>query len=117
METTLSNTMRGLIEAAEQIEADAPSASDLQAIIQRGDFRPEEDEAIGYWFARFLSVRESLWDVIEDVYDFLDKPVADIESDSDWKYFLVGYAAVCLLIRIDRLLLFDGFLRMYGSIL
>ncbi len=106
METTLSNTMRGLIEAAEQIEADAPSASDLQAIIQRGDFRPEEDEAIGYWFARFLSVRESLWDVIEDVYDFLDKPVADIESDSDWKYFLVGYAAVCLLIRIDRLLLF-----------
>ena len=106
METTLSNTMRALIEATEQVETDAPSAGDLQVIIQRGDFRPEEDEAIGYWFARFLSIRESLWDVIEDVYDILDKPVADIESDGDWKYFLVGYSAVCLLIRIDRLLLF-----------
>jgi len=106
METTLSDSMRALIEAAQQIEADAPSTSELQAVIERGDFRPEEDEAIGYWFARFLSIRESLWDVIEDVYDFLDKPVADIDSDSDWRYFLVGYSAVCLLIRIDRLLLF-----------
>jgi hypothetical protein len=106
METTLSNTMRALIEAAEQIEADAPSAGDLQAIVRRGDFRPEEDEAIGYWFARFLSIRESLWDVIEDVYNVLDKPVTDIESNSDWRYFLVGYSAVCVLIRIDRLLLF-----------
>ena len=61
METTLSNTMRALIEAAEQIEADAPPASDLQAIIQRGDFRPEEDEAIGYWFARERLLANSLF--------------------------------------------------------
>jgi uncharacterized protein YycO len=106
MPDTLSNTMKGLILAAEELERDAMSPSALQAIIRRGDFRPEEDEEIGYWFARFISVRESLWDVIEDVLQVLDKSVSDIKGKTDWKYFLVGYAAVCLLIRIDRLMLF-----------
>jgi hypothetical protein len=106
MPDTLSNTMKGLIIAAEELERDAMDASALQAIVRRGEFRPEEDEAIGYWFARFLSVRESLWDVIEDVLEVLDKSISDIKGKTDWKYFLVGYAAVCLLIRIDRLMLF-----------
>ena len=53
--------MRGLVTAADELKRDAPSDEALQAIIGRGEFRPSEDEAIGYWFARFLSVRESLW--------------------------------------------------------
>lgn len=106
MPVTLSDTMRGLIAAADDLEKDAMSAAELEKIIRRGEFRPDEDEAIGYWFARFLSVRESLWDVIEDVLEVLDKSIADIQGKRDWKYFLVGYAAVCVLIRIDRLMLF-----------
>ena len=106
MPVTLSDTIRGLIVAADDLEQDAMSVAALDEIIRRGEFRPDEDEAIGYWFARFLSVRESLWDVIEDVLEVLDKSISDIRGKRDWKYFLVGYAAVCVLIRIDRLLLF-----------
>ena len=62
---TLSDTIRGLLEATSDLRKDAPRESELEAIVARGEFRPAEDEAIGYWFARFLSVRESLWAVIQ----------------------------------------------------
>ncbi|NOR35758.1 MAG: hypothetical protein GQ577_03340, partial [Woeseiaceae bacterium] len=100
---TLSDTMRGLIEAASQMQSDAPTETQLSAIVERGDFRPAEDEAIGFWFARFLSIRESLWVVIEDVQAQLDEP--DNQLD-ELRYFLLGYSAACVLVRIDRLLLF-----------
>jgi hypothetical protein len=104
---TLCDTLGGLIEAASQLQRDAPTASQLNAIVTRGTFRPDEDEAIGYWFARFLSVRESLWAVIEEVITTLDGPADSIESERDLRFFLLGYAAVCILIRIDRMMLFD----------
>lgn len=103
---TLGETIKDLIAAASQLEADAPSESELQKIVTRGAFRPAEDEAIGFWFARFLSARESLWAVIEEVLAILDKPVEAIEREDELRHFLLGYAAVCLLIRIDRLMLF-----------
>jgi len=53
----LSDTLRGLTEAAIAIERDAPSAIQLESIVAHGGFRPSEDEAIGFWFARVLSVR------------------------------------------------------------
>ena len=106
MPENFSASIRGLQAAADDLERDAPSAEMLQKIVDRGDLRPAEDEALGYWFARFLSVRDSLWSVIEDVLDVLDKPIEKIRGDADWKYFLVGYAALCLLIRIDRIMLF-----------
>jgi hypothetical protein len=99
--------MKGLIEAASQLQKDAPPKSQLDKIVARGEFRPTEDEAIGFWFARFLSVRESLWTVIEDVQIILDGPPNSVEKQRELHYFLLGYAAVCLLIRIDRLMLFE----------
>jgi len=100
---TLSDTMRALIEAASQMQNDAPTKSQLEAIVERGEFRPAEDEAIGFWFARFLSIRESLWVIIEDVQAQLDKPENQLD---ELRFFLLGYSAACLLVRIDRLLLF-----------
>ena len=104
---TLSDTIRGLTEAASQLHEAAPTESQLAAIIERGTFRPDEDEAIGFWFARFLSVRDSLWTVIGDVLSILEDPAVSSRKETELPYFLVGYAAVCLLIRIDRLLLFQ----------
>lgn len=104
---TLSNEVKGLIEAASRLQDDAPSESQLQAIIERGEFRPSEDEAIGFWFARFLSVRENLWNIIHDVQTILSGPASPEERQHELHYFLIGYAAVCLLIRIDRVMLFD----------
>ncbi len=100
----LSDTMRGLIEAASQMQDDAPAEAQVSAIVERGEFRPAEDEAIGFWFARFLSIRESLWVIIEDVQAELDNPS---KEQDELRYFLLGYSAACALVRIDRLLLFQ----------
>lgn len=103
---TLSDSIRSLDEAAAALEADAPSEELLQAVVARGAFRPDENESVGFWFARNLSVREELWDVINEVLAEIGPSPKTIQNDDDLKLFLVGYAAVCLLVRIDRLLLF-----------
>ena len=102
---TLADTVKGLIEAASLLKDDAPTESELQRIISRGKFRPMEDEAIAYWFARYLTVRESLWPVIDDVVEILEGTRSS--NDEELRYFLVGYAAVCVLVDIDRKMLFD----------
>ncbi len=107
MLATLTDDLRGLQNAVAQLEQDAPPRAFLDAIIERGEFRPAEDEAIGFWFARFLTARDNLWSIINDVRDVLDDPTRPSESLQKLKYFLVGYAAVCLLVRIDRVLLFE----------
>ena len=103
----LADSIRGLQEAVDSLRADAPTSAQLDAIIDRGDFRPSEDEAIGFWFARFLTVREELWAVIDEVLAVLDKPLDAVREQEDLRYFLVGYAATCLLIRLDRVMLFE----------
>jgi hypothetical protein len=102
---TLADTVQGLIEAASLLKADAPTAQQLHQIIGRGEFRPAEDEAIGYWFARFLTIRESLWSVIDDVRIRLSGTKSS--TDQEHRYFIVGYAAVCVLVGLDRFMLFD----------
>ena len=104
---TLTETIRDLTEAASQLQEDAPSRKELAAIVARGEFRPAEDEAIGFWFARYLTVRDSLWTVIDNVQSILGDSVDALEDQDDLRYFLVGYAAACLLIRIDQFLLFN----------
>lgn len=102
---TLANTLQGLIEAASLLMDDAPTREELQAIIERGEFRPAENEAIAYWFARYLTIRENLWSLIHEVLDVLEgEPSSDA---NEIRYFLVGYAAVCVLVGSDRFMLFD----------
>jgi hypothetical protein len=102
---TLAATVQGLIEAATLLRDDAPTPAELEAIIEHGEFRPAEDEAIGYWFARFLTIRENLWTVINDVRIRLAGTKSS--TDQEHRYFIVGYAAVCVLVGIDRFMLFD----------
>jgi hypothetical protein len=102
---SLSETIGGLIDAASRVQADTPTRTQLDTIVAHGEFRPSEDEAIGFWFARFLTLRESLRTVVDDVRTILDKPTVAIKHDHELHFFLIGYAAVCSLIRIDRILL------------
>ncbi len=106
MVRTHASTIRGLCDAATSIEADAPSLEWLQAVIDRGVFRPAEDEAIGFWFARLLTLRENLKALIDELAAEVGKPVTDLEH-TELRYFIIGYAAACTLVRIDRLLLFQ----------
>lgn len=102
---TLAASVHGLIDAADLLRDDAPTKSELQAIIARGEFRPTENEAIAYWFARFLTIRESAWAVIDEVREILKDTSRD--DDEILRFFLAGYAAVCVLVGMDRKLLFD----------
>ena len=104
---TLSEDVKGLLNAAAQLLDDAPPPALLDEIVAHGEFRPSEDEAIGFWFARFLTARDNLWSTINEVRDVLDDPTRPSDSEQKLKYFLVGYAAMCLLVRIDRIMLFD----------
>lgn len=103
---TLIPTIESLTQAADDIDRDAPDDKFLSIAVDRGYLRPSEDELLGYWFARFLSVRDALWDTINEVLKRSNKNIGQIETDEDWRLFLVGYAAACTLIRLDRLLLF-----------
>jgi hypothetical protein len=107
MLTTLADSITGLSAATTQLLDDAPPQSHLADIIARGEFRPSEDEAIGFWFARFLTARDNLWTVIDEVRMEIDKPAFSVNDEEKLRFFVVGYAAVCLLIRIDRVLLFQ----------
>lgn len=107
MAGSLSDTIRGLIEAADALEKDRPPESLLAKIVERGAFRPAEDEAMSFWFARFLSIRESLWAVIDEALEVFEQSQLANRYEKDLHLFVIGYAAVCLLIRIDRVLLFD----------
>ena len=106
MAELLADSMRGLLQAVAQLEKDAPTASWLDEIVEHGEFRPGEDEAIGFWFARALTTRENLREIIEDLLGKFDKPTREIEHP-ELRYFLIGYAAACTLVRLDKLMLFD----------
>ena len=102
---TLADTVTGLITAAAQLHDDAPGTAELQVIVERGEFRPSEDEAIAYWFARYLTLRDGLRTVVDDVLTVLGGMRSS--GREDLPFFLVGYAAVCTLVGIDRTMLFD----------
>ena len=101
-----ATTLKGLLVARESLESDAPSADWLGGIIERGVFRPSEDEALGFWFARLLTLRENLKDLIEALKAEAGKSVFELEH-SELRLFVIAYVAACTLVRIDRLLLFE----------
>ncbi|MBX2825230.1 MAG: hypothetical protein KTR33_10915 [Gammaproteobacteria bacterium] len=103
----LSAALQGLWIASDAIVEDAPDRHFLESVVAEGVFRPNSHERIGYWFARYLTIRQSLWDLIREVLQ-QQPELPQVRSDpAEWRHFLTGYAAACLLIRIDRVLLFE----------
>ncbi len=105
--TRLLSTLRALHQASDQLEVDAPSQNTLNGIIESGLARPAEDELLAYWFARYLSVRQSLWNLINDCIESHGKQAHELSDEQVWSHFVVGYCAACLLIRNDQAFLFD----------
>ena len=101
----LVDTVEGLIDASVLLKKDKATPVELEAIISRGEFRPAEDEALRFWFARYITVRESLWQVIDDIREILGGRT--ISTDDEIRLFLVGYAAACTLVGVDRVMLFE----------
>jgi hypothetical protein len=67
----------------------------------RGFFRPNEDELLREWFARFLNLRHALWEVLEDSVIAMGGEQPRGRAVEGWRCFLVGYAAASLVVRLD----------------
>ena len=72
--------------------------------VERGHFRPSEDEELLEWFARFLTVRGALWEVLGEVSRPVDGRVSKVLDTTDWRCFILGYGVACLIVRLDRFL-------------
>ncbi len=94
---SLSSAVDGLVDCSGEREVVAEGRS-------RGFFRASEDEQLKNWFARLLSVRAGLWEVIHEVSLPIGGQPTAVRSTDEWRCFLVGYAAACRLVRLDRLL-------------
>jgi len=93
-----------LISSVEQLLKDTISQETLTSIITQQFFTPKQDEEIAYWFAKFITVRENLWEVVDTALNNTGG-IRKLASQIDWQYFVLGYSSVCSLIRLDRFLL------------
>lgn len=90
--------LRGAMER-ELREADAAQ--------ERGYFLPDEDERVRELFARYLSVRAVLLEVVESIQPVLDEAGGDAraagQAAPDWdrrlRAFVVGFSAATMLVR------------------
>ncbi len=93
-----------LAAAVDEIDGTIPAEMIANAV-DRGLFRPQEEAALLAWFARFLTIRSELWEVIGDVSAPVDGRVEGIFDTEEWRCFVLGYTSACLVVRLDRTLL------------
>lgn len=79
-----------------------PEELRLTDSIQRGYFRPREERRLVEWFAQLLTVRAGLFEVVEEVANLFGDRFELRQSREEWRCFLPGYAAVCLVVALDR---------------
>jgi len=103
--TGCRRAVSSLAAAVDEIEAARPDEALVSAAVDRGVFRPVEEVALLSWFARFLTVRSELWEVIGDVSGPIDGNVERVLDTDHWRCFVLGYTSACLIVRLDRLLL------------
>ncbi len=87
-------------ELAESIPRPAIAAAN-----ERGLFRPAEDEELMAFFGYFLSLREALWEVAMGAAGVLGLDLAMLRTREEQRAYLAGYAATCLIVQLDRLLI------------
>lgn len=96
--------LESLEDAIPSLFKDAFSKQRLATIIKDGLFSPTDNDEIAYWFARFTTIRNNLWSIIEVSIHYGDGLHATHHGD-DYQHFVVAYSAICSLIRIDRFLI------------
>ena len=97
----LADAARGLVE-------DAPTSA-VSSGANRGFFRPAEEELLIDWFARFLTVRSALWELLGELVGAQGGDLSSFEDemahDEDaWAAFGLGYGTACAIVHLDRFL-------------
>ena len=91
--------------AVDELAAIVPDQSIIGSAVGRGHFRPDEEAALLSWFARFLTIRNGLWEVLGDVSRPVGGSVRRVLDLAGWRCFVLGYTSACLIVRLDLLLL------------
>ena len=97
-------TLRGLQDTVFGLEQVADLAVDIRHANRRGYFTPGEDERLWAWFSRLLRVRQGLWEIIGQASEAVGDDLATIQTRIEWRWFIIGFTAAALLVRLDRLL-------------
>ena len=103
--SSLARTLRSLESSLSEIENEALSKEEISQIIQAKYFRPEQDEQITDWFAKFLTVRGSLWDIIDTAHEEVTVGLKNISTYEEYQMFVIGFVTACYVVRLDRFLL------------
>jgi len=99
-------TFHSLVSSVTALLKDAISKEHKEEIISKGYFSPQEDKEIRQWFAKFITIRINLWSVVDTSIENAGS-MDDLLNKTDYQYFVLGYAAVCYLIKMDRFLIND----------
>lgn len=91
--------------AVDELAAIVPAEEMIENATHRGHFRPDEDAALLSWFARFLTIRNGLWEVLGEVSRPVGGSIRRVLDDDGWRWFVLGYTSACLIVRLDSLLL------------
>jgi hypothetical protein len=91
--------------AVDELAAIVPDEALIEGAIRRGHFRPDEEAVLLSWFARFLTIRTGLWEVLGDVSRAVGGSVHRVLDLGGWRCFVLGYTSACLIVRLDMLLL------------
>ncbi len=103
---SLAETLCSIEPMLLELDDEAISAKpELQEIITASYFKPGQDERIKTWFVKFLTLREGLWQVIDDTYVLAGVSIEGIKSEELLRLFVLGFVAACQVVRLDRLLL------------
>jgi len=107
-------TRERIVTCARAVESLAPAVSGLAALedmhrivddaVSRGYFSPAEDDRLWPWYARYLTARRGLQEV---VHELRPETGAAEEDDLAWQAFIVAYTASALQVRAARYLVED----------
>ena len=103
---SLANTLCSIEPLLLELDEEAKSAKpELQEIIDAAYFKPGQDERIKFWFVKFLTMRENLWQIIDEAYELAGVSIGGIKTKDEFRLFILGFVAACQVVRLDRLLL------------
>ena len=107
-------TRERIVSCAHAVESLAPAVSGLatledmhrlvESAVARGYFSPAEDDQLWFWYARYLTARHALQEV---VYELRPDVGPAEDDDLSWQAFIVAYTATALLVRAARYLVED----------
>ncbi len=102
----LARILRSIESMLPELEQEAANArNERDEIIVAKYFKPDQDERIKEWFTKFLTLRGSLWEIIDEVHEQATISIQDIKTDNEYRLFILGFVAACQVVRLDRLLL------------